>query len=199
MLRRCTIATLLFAATAGGLMAVAAQDPPPGSDKAGKADRAAEKWAMKLAKADPATAEKWAAMKAEKDRARDEAMARKQQEREQAMARKEREREEAERRKEQEKAEKLAKKNGLPPPEPAKAEDKPDPRPMVVRYGNLPKELPKWWPDVDADRDAQLSLYEWRTSGRKVDDFTTLDLNGDGYLTAEEYLRATAPEGPRKK
>lgn len=202
MLRHFTFAALLFTATAGGLLAVAAQDPYPGTGKASKADkqdRAAEKWAMKLAKADPATAEKWAAMKAEKDRAREEAQARKEREREEALARKERERVESERQRDEEKAAKLAKKNGLPPTEPEKTEDKPDPRPTVLRYGNLPKELPKWWAEVDADRDVQLSLYEWRTSGRKVDDFTALDPNGDGYVTVEEYLRATAPEEPRKK
>lgn len=191
MLRRFTIAVLLFTATAGGILTVAAQPPsfdPSGKggkakkDKGEKPDREekermkAEKWAMKLANADAETAERWAMEKARKEQEKGE----------KAFF------------KDQEKAYKQALKAGIIDP-PAKTEEQADPRPTVLRYGNLPKELPKWWAEVDADHDAQISLYEWRTSGRKVDDFTALDPNGDGYITAEEYLRATAPDEPRKK
>lgn len=193
MLRRLLLSTLLFATTAGGVLTLAAQDPPAdsragkgGKGKKEKGDRPdreekerakAEKWAMKLAKADPETAERWAM----------------------ELARKEREKAEKEFLKDQEKAYRQAQKAGTIDPPPAKDEAKTDPRPTVLRYGSLPKEVPKWWADVDADRDVQLSLYEWRTANRKVDDFTALDRNNDGYLTVEEYLRATAPEEPRKK
>lgn len=199
MASRLILAVLLFNLTAGGVLVMGADDPPAGDPWAGKGgkgkrekgDKAekelfkaekellkAEKWAMKLAKADPDTAERWAMQK----------------------ARKEQEKADREFFKDQEKAYKAAVKAGtVEPPPPAKGEEKPDPRPTVLRYGSLPKEVPKWWAEVDADRDVQLSLFEWRTAGRKVDDFAVLDLNNDGYVTVEEYLRATAPEVPKRK
>ena len=141
-----------------------------------KAEKKAEKWAMKLATADPETADRWMAEKAIKEQKKAEKVYVK----------------------EQMKAE-MAIRSGTVEPPAAKDEEKSDPRPTVQRYGNLPKELPKWWADVDADKDVQLSLYEWRTAGKKVEEFVALDLNTDGFLTVEEYLRATAPDGPRKK
>ena len=188
MLRRFTLSALVGAAMAFGVVAVA----QPGSDfgKGGKGKKAkgndfdkldkerakAEKWAIKLATADPDTADRWMYEKATKEQMKAEKVYVK----------------------EQMKAEKMAIRSGIVEPPPP-AEEKPDPRPTVQRYGNLPKELPKWWADVDADKDVQLSLYEWRTAGKKVEEFVALDLNTDGFLTVEEYLRATTPDEPRKK
>ncbi len=62
-------------------------------------------------------------------------------------------------------------------------------RPVVYRFGKLPKDFP--YAGLDKDEDGQVSLYEWRTSGKSVDDFLDRDLNGDGFLTAEEWLRGT--------
>ena len=50
-------------------------------------------------------------------------------------------------------------------------------------------EVPEWFTRLDADRDGQLSLYECRTGGGSVALFVEMDLNGDGYLTRDEYLR----------
>jgi hypothetical protein len=71
-----------------------------------------------------------------------------------------------------------------PPPE--------DPRPTVYRAGNLPKELldgAPWFQQMDRDRDGQVGLYEWKEAGRTLDEFRAMDLNGDGFVTAEEDLR----------
>jgi hypothetical protein len=58
-----------------------------------------------------------------------------------------------------------------------------------VRYGQLPKGLPEWFADLDSDRDAQVALPEWRRAGRPLDEFFAIDLNGDGLLPPDEYLR----------
>jgi hypothetical protein len=62
-------------------------------------------------------------------------------------------------------------------------------RPVAMRYGKLPRGLPKWYHENDTDKDGQVSLYEWRKAGSKTDEFTEMDLNGDGLVTADEYLR----------
>ncbi len=65
-----------------------------------------------------------------------------------------------------------------------------DPRPFVVRYGNMPKDAAPFFNELDKDRDGQISLYEWRTGGKAVEEFVALDLNNDGFLTVEEHNRA---------
>lgn len=62
-------------------------------------------------------------------------------------------------------------------------------RPVAMRYGKLPKGLPNWYDENDTDKDGQVSLYEWRKSGRETKEFLEMDLNGDGLVTADEYLR----------
>jgi hypothetical protein len=62
-------------------------------------------------------------------------------------------------------------------------------KPVAMRYGKLPKDLPSWFDEYDLDKDGQVSLYEWRKAGKDVKDFTEMDLNGDGLITADEYLR----------
>lgn len=65
-------------------------------------------------------------------------------------------------------------------------------RPVVYRAGKLPKSLPAWFAQLDADQDGQISLYEWRASGRPLEEFERIDRNGDGFLTPEEVLRDAA-------
>lgn len=67
-----------------------------------------------------------------------------------------------------------------------------EPKPVVLRYGKLPKELPSWFETYDTNKDGQIALYEWRAE-RSAADFTPMDLNGDGLVTAEEYLRFKNP------
>jgi len=59
-------------------------------------------------------------------------------------------------------------------------------RPQVYRAGKLPPDLPIWFARLDADADGQVALYEWRDSGWSIEDFTRLDRNDDGFLTADE-------------
>ncbi|WP_052640112.1 EF-hand domain-containing protein, partial [Zavarzinella formosa] len=74
---------------------------------------------------------------------------------------------------------------------PAQQDDDPDRRPTIVRASNLPKDLPSWFAELDrnGDRDGQVGLYEWKESGRKIADYLAMDLNGDGFLTVDEYYR----------
>lgn len=67
--------------------------------------------------------------------------------------------------------------------------DEETPKPTVYRFGKLPKEVPSWFEELDTDKDGQVGLYEWRKAGRVTDDFVGMDQNGDGLLTAEEWIR----------
>src|SRR5262249_9640470 len=66
-----------------------------------------------------------------------------------------------------------------------------EPKPVVYRAGKLPKELPSWFTQIDTDGDGQISLYEWRSAGKSVEEFQKMDRNGDGYLTIAEVLYYT--------
>ena len=59
----------------------------------------------------------------------------------------------------------------------------------MYRYGHLPKDLPSWFNSLDEDKDGQVGLYEWRKGGKATTEYLTMDLNQDGLLTAEEYLK----------
>jgi hypothetical protein len=61
-----------------------------------------------------------------------------------------------------------------------------------IRYGKLPPGLPDFFTELDADKDGQVGLYEWRAAGRKTDEFTALDADGDGLITPREWLRGEA-------
>lgn len=65
-------------------------------------------------------------------------------------------------------------------------------RPVVYSPSSLPRELPSWFTQRDTDKDGQIGLYEWRTSGEALSQFERLDANNDGYVTAEEVLRDQA-------
>lgn len=49
--------------------------------------------------------------------------------------------------------------------------------------------LPEWFTTLDIDKDGQIALFEWRKSGRVIASYTEMDLNADGLLTRDEYLR----------
>jgi hypothetical protein len=60
---------------------------------------------------------------------------------------------------------------------------------VVHRAGKLPKELPGWFAELDnSPQDAQVALYEWKHSGRTLQEFDSFDRNGDGFLTVDEVL-----------
>ncbi len=56
----------------------------------------------------------------------------------------------------------------------------------------LPKGLPDWFVQRDADGDGQLTTDEFAPEGTKSqhDQFAAYDANSDGVVTAKEYLRA---------
>lgn len=68
------------------------------------------------------------------------------------------------------------------------------PRPTVARAGRLPRGLPDWFLKLDTDGDAQIGLYEWKTSGRPLEEFHSMDRNGDGFVTTDEVLRYLAQQ-----
>jgi Ca2+-binding EF-hand superfamily protein len=68
----------------------------------------------------------------------------------------------------------------LAPPQPS--------RKLVYRTNNLPKELPPWFKQLDTNRDAQISLQEWRAAGKPIKEFLAMDRNNDGFLTVDEVL-----------
>jgi hypothetical protein len=82
-----------------------------------------------------------------------------------------------------------------PPPAPELS------RPVVYRYGRLPAGLPDWFAHLDTDKDGQVGLYEWLRGGRPRAEFLKMDINRDGFLTAEELLRhlraGGSPPDPR--
>jgi hypothetical protein len=72
-------------------------------------------------------------------------------------------------------------------------------RPIALRYGKIPETvkaaLPSWYDELDTDKDAQVSLYEWRQVGkRELKDFLKMDLNGDGLVTVDEFIRFARAE-----
>src|SRR4029077_16432070 len=72
-----------------------------------------------------------------------------------------------------------------------------DRKPVVHRAGKLPKELRAWFKELETDGDGQIGLYEWKASGRPLDEFMKMDRNGDGFLTVEEVLRSVAAAKPQ--
>ncbi|MFO0804131.1 MAG: EF-hand domain-containing protein [Gemmataceae bacterium] len=67
-----------------------------------------------------------------------------------------------------------------------KAEEQPV---IAIRYGKLPAGLPSWWDSLDSDKDGQIGLYEWRQDGRDMKEFQKMDLDHDGVLAPQEWLR----------
>lgn len=58
-----------------------------------------------------------------------------------------------------------------------------------VRPNRAANGLPDWFTDLDADKDGQISLSEWRKGKKDIELFMAMDLNGDGLLTKDEYQR----------
>ena len=80
-------------------------------------------------------------------------------------------------------------------------DDKPpdDKAVVAVRFGKLPAGLPDWFADLDADRDGQVGLYEWRAAGKDMKEFMAMDLNGDGLLAPQELIRYAAQKAEQDR
>jgi Ca2+-binding EF-hand superfamily protein len=59
---------------------------------------------------------------------------------------------------------------------------------LSARLEAPPAAVPDWFQDLDADRDGQVSLSEWRAGGRPLSEFREDDPDGDGLVTQREYL-----------
>lgn len=66
-------------------------------------------------------------------------------------------------------------------------------------FASLPAGVPPWFIERDTDGDGQLTLSEFSPKLHKaeVDEFNRHDLNRDGILTVQEYLRAS--KDPKNK
>jgi Ca2+-binding EF-hand superfamily protein len=73
-------------------------------------------------------------------------------------------------------------------------EDEPK-KPVVYRAGTLPKGIPAWFAQLDSDGDAQIGLYEWKNSGRPLEEFFKYDRNNDGFVTVDEVMYFVAQNG----
>ncbi len=89
--------------------------------------------------------------------------------------------------------------DGQPNPEGSPPADAPasgsDPRRSMKFYmpaARLPQGLPPWFLDRDADGDGQLTMAEFapQATASQIGEFARYDLDADGLLTAQEYLRA---------
>jgi hypothetical protein len=78
-------------------------------------------------------------------------------------------------------------------------EEKKEPPVFAVRYGKLPEGLPLWWNDYDTNKDGQIGLHEWRLQNEPTAKFYEMDLDGDGLLTPDEYLRYAAMQEQKKE
>lgn len=63
-----------------------------------------------------------------------------------------------------------------------------------IESGFVLKGLPKWFKELDADRDGQITLREWRQAKRPRAEFDALDADGDGLITAQEVLSDATTE-----
>ena len=63
--------------------------------------------------------------------------------------------------------------------------------------GGLAEPLPGWFYELDANRDQQVAMSEFATewTDEKLNEFTALDSNNDGLLTATEVLQAKSMVG----
>src|SRR5262249_34847911 len=77
---------------------------------------------------------------------------------------------------------------------PVPAEDEEIKKPVVYHAGNLPKDIPDWFKQIDSDGDGQIGLYEWKVSGRSLEEFRKIDRNNDGFLTIDEVMRYVAEQ-----
>src|SRR5262249_12889833 len=70
-------------------------------------------------------------------------------------------------------------------------------RDPLSRAPNLPSNLPPWFKAYDTDDDGQIALSEWKDRGGSIEEFEKLDLDGDGFITVQEAMRATAARTKR--
>jgi hypothetical protein len=63
-------------------------------------------------------------------------------------------------------------------------------KPGASRADGWPANVPAWFREYDTDGDGQIGLYEWKAHGHSLEDFKKADLNGDGFITLKELMRA---------
>jgi RNA polymerase sigma factor (sigma-70 family) len=65
----------------------------------------------------------------------------------------------------------------------------------LERFGKLLQGLPKWFNDLDTNRDGQVSLSEWHKAGRNIDEFREWDRDDDGLIIPHEVIFNQRLEG----
>jgi hypothetical protein len=73
-------------------------------------------------------------------------------------------------------------------------EDIVNPEIIVHRtLGKLPDGMPKWFVELDTNKDNQVSLLEWLRASKTAAEFARIDRNDDGLLTIDEVYRHSRP------
>ena len=75
--------------------------------------------------------------------------------------------------------------------------EKPKPKRFLTAQERLPKDIPKWFVELDKDKDGQISMAEFCEGDwteKKIKEFDHWDLNGDGFITADEAMKIIKKE-----
>ena len=89
------------------------------------------------------------------------------------------------------------------PPEKIQETEKPKSGRWKTAHERFPKDIPKWFVDLDKDGDGQVSMSEFCDADKWTEEllkqFKHYDLNDDGIITVEEVMKVTKKEKKKNK